>query len=67
MHKEDADKRGVSSEDIFDFQFLVGESLTIGHAGVNASMALLYTIEDASNYAPTVVPENVHWEDYVTQ
>ncbi len=67
LHKEYAAEKDISSEDILDFQPLVGESLTIGHAGANASKALLYTIEDASNYAPTVVPEDVHWEDFVAQ
>lgn len=30
----------------------------IGSADANASEALLYTIEDASNYSPTVIPES---------
>lgn len=67
LYKEHAVERNISSEDMFDFQSLVGEPLKIGHTGANASKALLYTIEDASNYAPTVVPEDVHWEDFVAQ
>ncbi len=35
-----------------------GEEEIIGNADANASEALLYTIEDASNYSPTVIPEN---------
>lgn len=46
------------------FKAQVNTSYTIGNVVTNASEALLYTIEDASNYSPTVVPENVHWEDY---
>ncbi len=38
------------------------EGQVIGSEDVNASEALLYTIEEASNYAPSVFPDDYEWQ-----
>lgn len=38
------------------------EDQVIGSEDINASEALLYTIEEASNYAPSVFPDDYEWQ-----